>query len=99
MAKKKEISQEGEEIKSFLEKRRILIGGKEVMKALKRAKINKVYLARNCPEKTRKEILYYANFNKIPVEMLTLDNQQLGSLCRKPFGISVLGVTNGENKI
>ena len=81
-----------EEIKKAIKEKKAVIGTKEVEKALKLAKIKKVYLTSNCPEKVKENIKYYAKIAEIEVEEIKKANDELGVLCKKPYSISVLGV-------
>ncbi|HHI04240.1 MAG TPA: 50S ribosomal protein L30 [Candidatus Woesearchaeota archaeon] len=84
--------QESNDIKKELKTRKIVIGTKEVMKNLKLNKIEKIYLASNCNDNSKKELEYYSKFLKIPIIMLKQPNDELGLICKKQYFISMLGV-------
>jgi len=82
-----------EEIKKLLKEEKILIGTESVLKALRANKISKVFIAGNCKEQTQSDITQYSKLNKIGVVKLGQPSDELGIICKKPFSISVLGVT------
>lgn len=94
MAKrKKDISAEVAEIKKLLEKEKVIIGTKETIKQLKLGKIAKVFLSSNTPKEVKEDIEYYSKLGKVEVVKLEQLNVDLGTVCRKPFPISVLSVS------
>ena len=80
------------EIKQLLGNEKLLVGTEETLKNLKLGKIAKVYLASNCDSQTKKDIEHYASLNGAEVQNLNLNNNELGTVCKKPFSISVLSV-------
>lgn len=92
MAKKKEISKGILDLKKGLAEGKAVIGTKIVLKDLKDAKLSKIYLASNCPEKVKEDIEYYGSLVKVPIIVLSVDNEEIGVLCKKHFFISVLGI-------
>tara|TARA_Y100000310_G_C20625586_1_gene785690 strand:+ start:358 stop:642 length:285 start_codon:yes stop_codon:yes gene_type:complete len=92
MAKKKEISQEILDLKKELEDNKVILGTKHTLKSLKDGILGKVYLSNNCPKAVRDDVVYNAGLANLPVVILKLDNEEIGSLCKKQFFVSVLGV-------
>ena len=92
MVKKKEISKEIKAVKLKVQEGKAIIGTERVLKELKKGRLSKVILAKNCPEKSRRDINYYAQLVKIPVAELEQDNEELGVLCKKNYFVSVLGI-------
>ncbi|MBU0457692.1 MAG: ribosomal L7Ae/L30e/S12e/Gadd45 family protein [Nanoarchaeota archaeon] len=91
MAKKEEIETEIKELKTKVQEGKAIIGKDEVLKWLKDKKLNKVFVASNCPPKIREDIGYYAKLAEVPVLDLNLDNEELGIFCKKNFFVMVLG--------
>ncbi len=81
------------EIKKYSEEKKLVLGQKEVVKALRNKKLAKVYLASNCPDLAKKQIERYGQLANVPVEAVEKSNEELGILCKKPFFVSVLGVS------
>ena len=63
MAKK----QSSTDIKKDLKTGKIVIGTKVVIKNLRLNKLEKIYLASNCNQSSKKELEYYSKLLKIPV--------------------------------
>ena len=80
-----------EDIKKALKSNKIMIGTKEIIKNLKLGKLSKVYLTSNAPKDVKDSIKKYASLGKAEVVQLRYANDELGTLCKKPFGISILG--------
>ncbi len=73
--------------------KKAIFGKKAVLKAIKRGEIKTVALAKNTPLLLRDEIeLLSKSIAGIKVENLDLNNDELGSRCKKPFSISVIGM-------
>ena len=81
-----------EELKKLAEGDKLVIGKDETMKALKTGSLSKVFVAKNIPKSVKEDINYYAELAKIEVVEIDRSNEELGTLCKKPFSISVLGV-------
>jgi large subunit ribosomal protein L30e len=78
------------DLKKALKEGKLVFGTNRTMKLIKNGKAHKVYLAKNCNEDTKKEIIYYGKLAKIEVKQLDLPNEEIGMVCKKPFAISVL---------
>ena len=93
MAKVKVVDKDIEEIKRYLKENKIIIGSKQVVKGLQRETLAKVYLSSNCKEETASDIMHYCKISDIEVIQLTIPNEELGLICKKPFAITALGIT------
>jgi len=80
------------DIKKELKTRKIVIGTKIVIKNLRLNKLEKVYIASNCSESSKKELEYYSKLLNIPIITLKQPNDELGVICKKQYSISMLGV-------
>ena len=80
------------DIKKELKTKKIVIGTKIVIKNLRINKLEKIYIASNCNESSKKELEYYSKLLKIPVIKLKQLNDELGVICKKQYSISMLGV-------
>jgi len=79
-----------DDIKKGVKERKIIIGTSRTIKALKLGKISKVFLTSNCPSDVKEDIEYYSKLSKVKVVKLRQPNVELGTICKKPFPISVL---------
>jgi len=84
-----------EEIKQIVKEEKAVIGTKEVIKNLKLGKIKKVFVTSNCPDKVKEDIKYYSKLSGAEVVQLEQPNDELGTICKKPFSISILGLLKG----
>lgn len=76
------------EISKIIEKNKAVFGVNETLKLIKKKQIEGVFIASNCPE----EIETKLNESKIELKGVEHTNLELGSLCKKPFSVSVIGV-------
>ena len=94
---KEEISKEIKEIKNALEKKVLVVGTDRVLKGLRDGSLKKVFISNNCKDSVKEDIKHYAGLQEIPVVYLKEPNDELGTICKKPFSISVLGLKNAKN--
>lgn len=84
-----------EEIRKLLKEKKLIIGTNEVIKGLKLGRLSRIYLSKNVPSEVEGDIKHYASVSGIEIVKLNQSNDTLGTLCKKPFSISVLGVIKG----
>lgn len=77
-------------IKTLLKTKKAVIGTERTMRLLKTGKLKKIYLTSNCPEEVKGDIDHFAKLGKVDIEQLTIPNDELGVICKRPFVISVL---------
>ena len=93
MAKKSEKSAT-DEIKKNLKTDKLVIGTDKTLKLLKLGKLAKIFIAKNTAELVENDLNYYSKINSIEVLKLDIDNEEMGVLCKKPFSISVIGLSS-----
>jgi|TARA_Y100000310_G_scaffold75462_1_gene71757 large subunit ribosomal protein L30e len=81
------------EIKNLIKEGNIIFGTERTLKRLKLGKVKRVLVSSNCQERVLKNIKHYAELSKAEFVKLQYPNDQLGLICKKPFSISVLGIT------
>jgi len=74
------------ELKKTLKDKKVTYGSKVTLKNLKRGKVNKVFLASNCPEEIKEEIKSYG----VEVVELEIPSDELALVCKRLHPISVL---------
>ena len=84
-----------EEIKKIIKDKKAVIGTNAVLKGLKLGKVSKVFVTINCPEDIKESVKHYAELSKAEVIEIEQPNDELGILCKKPFSISLLGLSKG----
>lgn len=85
------INYNAEEIKKLVKTQKLIIGTDVTLKELKAGNISKVFAASNMKEDVRQDFKRYCDISKAEFIELDIDNTELGTICRKPFSISVLG--------
>lgn len=78
------------ELKSALEKGKVVIGTKESLKAAGAGKIKTLVYAANCPSTIRERLKSVASVHKVEIEQFDGNSVELGTMCGKPFAVSVL---------
>lgn len=90
---KKELEKSIDEIKKILKSEKVVIGTDRTLKLLKNSNVESVFLSSNCPENVKRDIGYYAKLAKTPVIALNQPSDELGILCKKPYHVSVLCIS------
>lgn len=81
-----------DEIKKLLGSEKLIIGAQGVLKALRKGSLAKAYLASNAPPAVRSDIERFGGLGGVAVIMLDVPNDELGTMCKKPFPIGVIGI-------
>ncbi len=92
MAKKKVIDADIESLKKILKEKHLVFGTERSMDLVKRGQAKAIYLSSNCPEEIVGDVEQYKG--DAEVIRLPIPNDELGTLCRKQFSISVLALPN-----
>ncbi|MDG6221517.1 MAG: 50S ribosomal protein L30e [Candidatus Thermoplasmatota archaeon] len=78
-------------IKQVLSTGKVTVGAKETKKAASNGEVKLVIVASNSVER---------DFHGVPIHAFAGTNMELGTICGKPFSISVLGVVDqGDSNI
>jgi ribosomal protein L30E len=62
------------------------------MKHLLEGKLKKVFLAKNCKESVKTDVLRAQTISGLIVEELNVTNQEVGVVCKKPYAVAIIGV-------
>ena len=81
------------ELKKLLAAKRLIIGTERTLKKLRQGALARVYISKNCAEGTKDALHRSCAFGKADCVDVPYPNDELGTLCKKPFAISVIGVT------
>ncbi|MDY6769888.1 MAG: ribosomal L7Ae/L30e/S12e/Gadd45 family protein [Candidatus Nanohaloarchaea archaeon] len=79
-----------DELQAAAERDALVIGTEETVKAMDR--LDRVVVASNAPGDIVDEVAAAAEEAGVEVGRVEADNQELGSLCMKPFAASVVGM-------
>ena len=81
-----------DDIKKALKDKKAVIGTNSVIKNLRLGKLVRVYVTLNCPNTVKEDIERYSDLAKTEIVKLKISNDSLGTLCKKPFSVSLLGI-------
>lgn len=81
-----------QEIRKLLSEGKTILGSKVVIKKLKKGLIEKIFLSKNCKEDLKQDIEKLAKLSSIEIINVDMTNEELGTFCKKPFHVSVVGV-------
>lgn len=81
-----------DEIKKILGSEKLIIGKERTLKLLKKGSLAKIYLASNVDKDSLEDIVHYAKINDVELVFLKQPNDELGTLCKKPFSIAVMSL-------
>ncbi|HLD86979.1 MAG TPA: ribosomal L7Ae/L30e/S12e/Gadd45 family protein [Candidatus Nanoarchaeia archaeon] len=83
------------ELKKTLKGENVVIGTQRTLKELKRGSIERVFVTSNCPPQVEQDIDYYTGLGQVEKVKLSMPNEELGVICKKPFSISVVSLLKG----
>jgi ribosomal protein L30E len=78
-----------EEVKKALKENKLVYGQDRTMKMIRSGKATHIFLASNCPAVIKQEMKKLADISKIAITELKETNEELGTICKKTFSISV----------
>lgn len=90
---KKVVAEVVAELKKLLEAKKVIFGAGVAVKLLRQGKIKKVFISSNCEPAAKAEIEHLCRVGEVEFVELGQSNDEIGVICRKPFAISVVGVT------
>ena len=71
---------------------KFIIGAQEAQKLINQRKLGRVYIASNCPAPIKAKLEESCPANECELVELAIPNDEVGTICKKPFSISVVGV-------
>lgn len=83
---------EEREIIKALSEKKLVIGYNKSLKMLKLGKLKQVICANNTSSRVKEIINNNSNINGVTVEEYKKNNVELGTLCKKPFPITVVSI-------
>jgi len=78
------------DLKKALKEKTLTIGTERTMTKLKTGKLKKVFIAKNCPKEVKEELKHFCKLSKTDLIELSIPNDEVGAVCKKPFSISVI---------
>lgn len=83
------------ELKKHVKEKKLIVGTKATMKRLRTGKLSAVFVSSNCPAGVKGDIAHYSTLSGTRVVQLAIPNEELGTICKKFFQVSVAGVPRG----
>ncbi len=84
-------------IRKAVDTGKVVLGERETISAVISKKAKLVVVAENCPESFREKLTTLSNHSNLPVYEFEGTSISLGSVCKKPFLVSMLGVIEAGN--
>ena len=81
------------EIKKLLDGGKLKLGATEALKLLRAGKAAKIWVSKNVKDDLLGDIKHYAGLSGVEIVELPQSNEELGTLCRKPFSVSVISTS------
>ncbi len=82
----------GQILKSATQSGKVFYGSREALNAARLGRAVAIVVADGCPRHIREEVEKVSRLSSIPVFSFKGTSRELGTACRRPFGISVLAV-------
>lgn len=80
------------ELRKHVQGNKLVIGTAEVSRLLKQGGLARVFVASNCPDSVKSGFRHYCGISRCELVELSIPNNELGILCKKPFSVAVVGV-------
>jgi large subunit ribosomal protein L30e len=81
-----------DEIRKLLTSKKLIIGEDEVLKNARKGTLVKVYVASNAKALLLKDLDRYGAISGFDVMNTKVPNDELGTVCKKPYSISTIGI-------
>jgi ribosomal protein L30E len=81
-----------EQIRKLIEEKKVTIGTQATTSAIQEGGLKTVVIASNAAVQTRATIERIAAMANVAIDDVRVTNDVLGTMCKKPFAISVLGI-------
>lgn len=81
-------------VKNAVEAKKAIIGADRAMKALDSGELSAVVIASNCPKALEERLAHRATLSSVTLHKFSGTSSGLGSICKKPFSVLVVGVKN-----
>ena len=90
----------GKEIRRAVDTGKVLFGARQSEKSILNGKARLVIIAHNTPQETKERIGSLVKASRTAVYEFGENSLKLGSLCGKPFSVSVMAVADeGKSKV
>jgi|TARA_B100001964_G_C14256700_1_gene612851 large subunit ribosomal protein L30e len=87
-------------IRDAIDTGKVVLGERHTLRTLRSDKFKLAVVSSNCKPDTKKELIRYTDIKKIFIYEYPGSSIELGSVCGKPFIVSMLGILEaGESNI
>lgn len=80
------------DLKKYVKEDKLVLGTDKTLKLLKTGGVAQLFRASNCPEDLKSDVDHYAKLASVEVVDVPLSNEELGTICKKPFSIVLMGL-------
>ncbi len=88
------------EIRRATDTGKVIFGSKESENSIKNGSAKLIIIANNTPKLVQEKIISFAGVGSTPVFMFEGTGLDLGSVCGKPFPVSIMSIENeGKSKV
>jgi len=84
------------DIKGWITEGRLILGTETTLKHIRKGAVEQVLVSANCEEKALETLQTYCGMQNIPLHKAPVQNDELGTICKKPFSVSVIAVKKNE---
>ncbi len=90
----------GKSIRAAVDTGKVILGERETLKAVRNGDVKLVVMASNCPPALKEKLAHHAKISGAHVYEYPGSSLELGSVCGRPFVVSMLGVLEaGDSNI
>ncbi len=82
------------DIKKLFEAGKLVLGEERTIKNVKAGRARKVFISKNCKADVFADVKRYAEVAGVIVVEIPLTADEVGALCRKQFGVSILSTVD-----
>ncbi len=80
------------DLKKLLGTEKLVLGTDRTLKAVRQGRVARILLAKNAPSSLRESLDRCQRFSSFELEVSPLTNDELGTLCKKPFSVAVIAI-------
>jgi len=77
-------------LKDAVKDQELIFGAKQTIKKIKTGELKQIFIARDCPEDIRTDIIRFAKMASVDVSEEEITSHEVGAICKKAFSINVL---------
>lgn len=81
-----------DQLRKLIEEKKVTIGTTSTITALKKGNLKRLVIASNASATTKNQTARYSKQTGVPIDELSVPNDELGVMCKKPFSIALLGI-------